>query len=114
MVRRPLSRLLCAGFILLMSGGGGDLPALDGLLFHGREPVPLTVPAHFEASGGCHADQCPIRSTAQQSRLTSAVASGPCEGVAPESIPPLPAQPELRADASLSQPFSRAPPILQS
>jgi hypothetical protein len=69
MARGLLSRLSSVGLILLMAGGGGSLPVLDGLLFHRGERVAAALRPHFEATGSCHADGCTIRSTAQQARL---------------------------------------------
>ena len=114
MVRSPLTRLLSAAFILLMSGGGGDLPALDGLLFHARERVPADLQAHSETSPECHGDQCPIRSTAAQTRLASLPPEPPPALVAPLWTQPVLAGPELRAGRALTQPFSRGPPSLLS
>ena len=114
MPERLVSRLLSAIFILLMSGGGGDLPALDGLFFHSRDVVPATVASHVEVAGSCHADQCAIRSTAQHPRLTSIVTGSAIEWTEPDRVVATPVRLELRSGPSLCQPFSRAPPILQA
>ncbi|MGQ0702834.1 MAG: hypothetical protein ACT4PM_06845 [Gemmatimonadales bacterium] len=114
MARTPITRLLSAAFIVLMSGGGGDLPALDGLLFHIRERVSVSLPAHFESSSACHGDQCAIRSTAAQTRLAS-LPPAPAEAlVEPPLTTAVLGDSELRADRALTQPFSRAPPTFLS
>ena len=112
MIRHPVSRVLSAAFIMLMGGGGGDLPALDGLLFHARDRVPTSVASHFEAAGGCHADQCAIRSTSQHSRFPSALPVSAVQWAGLESVEPAPPRVDLRPGLLSTQPFSRAPPVL--
>lgn len=112
MTQGPVSRFLRAMFILLMSSGGGELPILDGVLFHSSRNTPVRVTSHVEASGGCHADQCAIRATAHHPRLTPTVIVPPLTLSEPAVIAP-PSIIELRSAFPVLQPFSRAPPSLQ-
>ena len=108
----PASRLARALFIVLMSSGGGELPALDALMFHSDRSVPVTVRAHLETSAGCHADQCAIRATAHHPPVTPAVLGSSLELSEPAAIVP-PANPARPLSGfPIFQPFSRAPPIL--
>jgi hypothetical protein len=113
MTAGPVSRLARGLFIVLMSSGGGELPALDALLFHGGRSVAVTERTHFETSAGCHADQCAIRATAHHPPVTPTVVVSALELSEPPAIVPSsnPARP-LSAFPIL-QPFSRAPPGLQ-
>ena len=110
MPRGRWRRLFSAILGLMMAGGGGSLPILDGLLFHSRAAVD-TSQAHYETSGNCHSDGCTIRSTAHQARFAPSVAAaGPQlreaeSGIVPRTTP---------APFTLSlngQPLSRAPPF---
>ena len=111
MRRSWTSRLVSALSIALIAAGGGSLPVLDGLLFHGRG-TPETSRAHFEAGSGCHADGCGIRSTAQHVRLAPSVGTpgqlAPSYGFSPA--------PRIRSvllsRIPSGQPLSRAPPPL--
>jgi hypothetical protein len=99
--------------ILVMGSGGGELPALDGMLFHGHRAVPVTMTSHVEAWGGCHADQCTIRTTAQHRPLTPAVAVPTLKVSEPEAVATPSFGAELLPAFPVFQPFSRAPPSLQ-
>ncbi len=109
MLTGPVSHLIRALFIVLMSGGGGDLPALDGVLFHSH---PVTLASHFEASGGCHADQCSIRATANHPPLTPALVAGTPRSAESAAVSPPLGATELLPATPVFQPFSRAPPLL--
>ena len=112
MTQGPVFRLLRAVFILLMSSGGGELPVLDGVLFHSARSTPVRMTSHVEASGGCHADQCTIRTTAHHPRLTPTVIVPPLTLSEPAVVPPSSII-ELLSAFPVLQPFSRAPPSLQ-
>ena len=100
MVRTLFSRLASAVLIVSVSSGGGGLPVLDGLIFHTRGQAADALRPHYEATGGCHADGCAIRSTAHQTRFTA--------GLRP--VGPVSAAPEVRSAAWLSTaPRSHSP-----
>lgn len=110
MRRTLLSRLFSATLILLISGGGGGLPVVDGLIFHSRDRAAEALHPHFEANGGCHSDGCAIRSTAHHTRYAAAIAAvGPLVLV-PQFRPTQPSVAAPRADSLPGQPLSRAPP----
>jgi len=104
-------RGLCSAFLILcFTGGGGGLPVLDGVIFHGRDQGTEILRSHFEATSGCHADGCTVRSVAQQARYAPVWI--PVARILPlfqfaeltRYAPPALAEP-LRG-----QPLSRAPP----
>ncbi|HEU5217829.1 MAG TPA: hypothetical protein VFU23_04175 [Gemmatimonadales bacterium] len=64
MVRSLVRRLLAATMLLVVALGGGGMPALDALVFHGPSRVAESFQSHYEASSGCHNDGCSIRSDA--------------------------------------------------
>jgi len=107
---RPASRLACAILAALMGAGGGELPALDGLLFHTRDREPAPVVSHLEPAGGCHSDQCAIRSVAQQSRFAAVAAGHSLAGADPGAGTDVLPEEALHSASTASQPFSRAPP----
>ncbi|HTL04998.1 MAG TPA: hypothetical protein VL241_04580 [Gemmatimonadales bacterium] len=107
-----LARLVSALSIALIGMGGGSLPVLDGLLFHSRGLAAEASVAHFEASSGCHADGCAIKSTAQHVRLAPAL--GTPGQVLPVGFvtPPARSAAVALSRAPSGQPLSRAPPSL--
>jgi len=110
MVGSLVRRLVAAGLLLLLGAGGGGLPVLDATLFHSLTGRTEPFRAHYEATSGCHADGCALRSTAQGSRFTAALPSTGLAIAVPErqAIRPAP-QPLLIAAQPLRH-FSRAPP----
>lgn len=110
MLRSVVRRLVATGLLLLLGAGGGGLPVLDATLFHSLSERIEPFRAHYEATSGCHADGCALRSTAQGSRFTATL---PPTGLAthlPERLVIRPAlQPVLVAAQPLRH-FSRAPP----
>jgi hypothetical protein len=112
MFRSLLTRLFSATLILLISGGGGGLPVVDGLVFHSRDGAPETVRSHYEANAGCHADGCAIRSTASLPPLGPAfdpvarISSAAEQCLVPQVFTVLLSHPLS------GQPLSRAPPLL--
>jgi hypothetical protein len=110
MRRSVLARLLSAAFVVLMLGGGGDMPILDGFFFHGRGSTPDAARPHVEASGGCHAERCSIHATAQPSRFAPTIGTlglvlaEPRVAVRPAGKAQPPALPA-------TWPSSRAPPV---
>jgi hypothetical protein len=111
MVRNLVTRALAAGFILVMSAGGGNLPAFDTLLYHRREAGP-PVMSHVEKQGACHADQCTLRSAAAHHRMRPVPISRQILEIASPDSPISVVTPPLGPPPALTQPFSRAPPSL--
>jgi hypothetical protein len=112
MLRDWLSRVVSAGSIVLIGIGGGSLPVLDVVLFHGREPVPESSGAHYEATSGCHADVCAIRSTAQQVRFAPTLGTPERLVLGPTYTVAVPMLPAPVAKAPSGPPLSRSPPHL--
>jgi len=111
MARAFLRRLLAIALIFMISAGGGGLPVLDGLIYHSRGATPQDWQTHYEASSGCHADGCAIRSTAQQARFTAVIESRGLVVLAPESWMPERVHPAPFSNSPFGQPLSRAPPV---
>lgn len=108
MTRRLLSALLIA----LITSGGGGLPLLDGLAYHSRDRGGEILGSHYEASSGCHADGCSVRSTALQTRFAPPGQSDIEILVGPGSHNPGRAGSNLPTRLPSGQPHSRAPPRL--
>jgi len=73
MVRSLLRRVVSAALLLVVGAGGGSLPILDGLFFHGPDRLAEAFLPHYEASSSsCHADGCSVRSLAQSRVLGEA------------------------------------------
>jgi hypothetical protein len=110
MIRALLRRVFSVVLIVLASGGGGGLPVLDGLLFHSRDHGADAQRPHYEATSGCHADRCAIRSTAHESRFLASLPLVDKDASVPgASAPPRPSR-FLRGNPPAGQPLSRAPP----
>ncbi len=112
MARGLVAHVLRGLFIVLMTSGGGELPALDALLFHSDRSVPVAGTSHLETAGSCHADQCAIRATAHHPPVTPTVAVTTLKSSDPGAIPSGATAVELLPALPASQPFSRAPPRL--
>jgi hypothetical protein len=112
MARAMVRRLLAGALIFMISAGGSGLPVLDALIYHSRGPTPQDWQTHYEANGGCHADGCAIKSTAQHARFATGIGTpsefAPSIGEAPAPLAPLAAL----SNAPFGQPLSRAPPFL--
>ena len=112
MARALVRRLLAGALIFMISAGGSGLPVLDALIYHSRGPTPQDWQTHYEANGGCHADGCAIKSTAQHARFAPGIGTpnerAPSVDVAPAPLAPLAAL----SNAPFGQPLSRAPPFL--
>lgn len=110
MVRSLLGRLVSAALLLIVGAGGGGLPILDTVVFHGPDRLAEAFRPHYEASSAsCHGDSCSVRSLTQTRPLGD------------DSPPVLLADPlELLTSISAAQPvlgrngtlryLSRAPP----
>ena len=92
-------------------GGGGGMPFLDVVLYHGAAPSRSTQP-HYEPSGAhCHAELCrldskvPYSTHAESLDLHIQVVTTAFREPAPVPLPPRPADLELL-------PHPRAPPGL--
>ena|SRR5262245_37012741 len=112
MVRAWIRRLLAIALILTISAGGSGLPVLDALIYHSRGATVPDLQAHYEANGGCHADGCTIKSTAQHARFAPGIGA-PSEFAPSIDEAPAPlALPVALSNAPFGQPLSRAPPFL--
>jgi len=107
----PLVRRVVASVLLfVVSAGGGGLPIMDGIFFHGPDRLAEAFRPHYEASSAsCHGDGCSFRSLAQ-SRV---MGEGPLQVrlVSPleQLIPAVYAEPALFGNLTLRY-LSRAPP----
>ena len=111
MARGLFSRLCSTALILLLAGGGGTLPVLDGLLFHRGDRVAAALRPHFEATGSCHSDSCTIRSTAQQARFAFTAAPD-CRVIAAPEHPVVGKVPRVfHSKVLVGRQLSRAPPL---
>lgn len=71
MVRSVVRRMVSAALLLVVGAGGGGLPMLDTLVFHGPDRLAEAFRPHYEASSSsCHGDGCSVRSLSQ-TRLLS-------------------------------------------
>lgn len=110
MVRSLVGRLVSAALLFVVGAGGGGLPILDGLFFHGPDRLADAFRPHYEASSaGCHADGCSVRSLAQSrvvgERSTRVQLAAPLENLILASTP----EPALLRNVTLRY-LSRAPP----
>lgn len=104
-------RLVSAALIVMISSGGGGLPVLDGLIFHTRGRAAEALRPHYEATGGCHADGCAIRSTAHLARCTPSLGTAGLVISPPEMWISVWLSPTPLSNSPFGQPLSRAPPL---
>lgn len=64
MIRSLARRFLASAMLFIVAVGGGGMPVLDILGFHGSTRIAESFQSHFEAGTDCHADGCSIRSDA--------------------------------------------------
>lgn len=110
MVASLVRRLVSAALLFVVGAGGGGLPIVDGIFFHGPDRLAEAFRPHYEASSAsCHGDGCSFRSLAQ-SRVISQ-GSLQVRLVAPlkHLIAAVGAEPVLPRDVTLRY-LSRAPP----
>jgi hypothetical protein len=62
MVTSLVRRLLASAMLFVVAVGGGGMPALDALVFHGPSRLVGSLRTHYEAASSCHGDGCSIRS----------------------------------------------------
>lgn len=112
MARALIRRLLAVSLIFMISAGGSGLPVLDAVIYHSRGSAAQDWQTHYEANGGCHADGCAIKSTAQHARFAPGIGT-PSELAPSVDVAPAPlALPVALSNAPFGQPLSRAPPFL--
>jgi hypothetical protein len=111
MPRRWLRTVKAAVLAAAILGGGGGMPLLDVVLYHGLAPARSSQP-HFEPSGAhCHAELCrldfkaPYSTQAESLDLRVQAMTTPFRELAFAPRAPRPADPELL-------PHPRAPPGL--
>jgi hypothetical protein len=110
MVRSLVRRLVASALLFVVGAGGGGLPILDTLVFHGPDRLAEAARPHYEASSAsCHADGCSVRSLAQSRVLGDGWTTVRIVTPAESSIDVEPAEPDFAV--SVSHPYlSRAPP----
>jgi hypothetical protein len=102
-------RLLALAMLLVIGGGGGDMPALDALVFHGPSRLAESLRTHYEASSGCHSDGCSIRSDAAPRVLGNHAPQAPSV-VAIEQLEPISVGASVPSNGIFLPYLSRAPP----
>src|ERR1043166_4536579 len=109
---RTLARwVLSVSLIATVGGGGGGLPTLDALLYHGSGDAAEALRPHYEATSGCHADRCPIRSPAQETRDLPAPLPAKLVSLPREDTASRPSSDSVRPCLLSHPPHSRAPPV---
>jgi len=111
MSRRWLRALKANVLAAVVLSGGGGLPLLDVVLYHGLAPARFSEP-HFEPTGAhCHGDLCRLDSRfphspqAESLDLRIRLVSTSFQGLVLAAVAPRAADPELL-------PLPRAPPGL--
>ena len=107
LVRKVLASLL----LLVLTAGGGGMPAVDALLFHRSAQDAGTFRPHFEATSACHADGCSARSLASQNRLAPELGSGELRVIEPTASVLLNVAPSSPRTTLPTSQLSRAPPV---
>lgn len=110
MVPSLVRRALAAAMLLVVAVGGGGMPALDALVFHGPTRLVESLRSHYEASDSCHSDGCSIRSDVQPSAAGSLPPAAPAV-VAVEQVELAPFGESLSSSISSFRYLSRAPPV---
>lgn len=110
MVRDLFRRLASLFLFALVAVGGGSMPVVDALAFHETTGA-SDFTAHFEASSGCHADGCSVRTVSNASRFVADLVPTAPVGAPVEFSAPL--APALVATSAItpSTYLSRAPPL---
>jgi len=110
MSRRWLRALKATVLAAVVLSGGGGLPLLDVVLYHGLAPTRSSEP-HFEPTGAhCHGELCRLESRFPQSPqaesldLRIRLVSTAFQELALAAMAPRAANPDL--------PLPRAPPVL--
>ncbi len=111
MPRRWLRALKAAALVAVIASGGGGMPVLDVVLYHGLAPSRSTQP-HFEPAGAhCHGELCRLDSRFPYS--TQAVSPGPGIPIVTAPFRELALLPSVPHPANLELlPHPRAPPSL--
>ena len=102
-------RFLASAMLCIVAMGGGGMPVLDTLAFHGPSRLAESFQSHYEAGSDCHADGCSIRSDAAPRVLGDHAPEAPAvvSVVQPEPVPTGSSVPS----SSISLRYlSRAPP----
>src|ERR1051325_606739 len=111
MFRTRARWVLSVSLIATVGGGGGGLPALDAVLYHGSGDAAEAVRPHYEATSGCHIDRCQIRSPAQETRYLPALLPAKLGSLPPEDTASRPSSDSVRPRLLLHPRHSRAPPV---
>jgi hypothetical protein len=110
MVRGLVRRSLALAMLFVVAVGGGGMPALDALVFHGPTRVMESFRSHYESSGSCHSDGCSIRSDVQPGVAGSLPPCAPAV-VAVAQLQLAPIGESLSGSISSLRYLSRAPPV---
>jgi hypothetical protein len=102
-------RLLASAMLFVVAVGGGGMPTLDALVFHGPSRLAGSLRTHYEASSSCHSDGCSIRSDASPRVLGDAPPQAPAV-VAVEQLDPVPFGESIPGSSISLRYLSRAPP----
>jgi hypothetical protein len=110
MARSLVQRLVASAMLFVVAVGGGGMPALDALVFHGPSRLIESFRSHYEASGSCHSDACSIRSDVQPGVSGGLPPTAPAV-VAVEQLAPAPFGESVSSTAITLRYLSRAPPV---
>jgi hypothetical protein len=107
---RVLTRRVLSAMLILVMGVVTNAPALDALLFHGKNHNDVFQP-HYDSSR-CHAERCAIEYPARDSRLAPLVTVQLRILTTSDWTPRHRAPTPLLSSAPLDQNHSRAPPSI--
>jgi hypothetical protein len=105
----PFRRFLASAMLCVVGVGGGGMPTLDALVFHGPTRRAESFRSHYEASDSCHADGCSIRSDVQPRSMGDRSPQAPLV-VAVALVAAAPFRESVVGVSVSLRYFSRAPP----
>jgi hypothetical protein len=110
MVRTLVRRLVATVLLGAVAVGGGGMPVLDALVFHGPSRVAEAFRPHYEASSTCHGDGCSVRALAQ-SRFDTDRPVFELTAVAVHTVADIPLGASTAPLITAHRYLSRAPPL---
>ena len=110
MVWSLVCRLLASAMLCVVAVGGGGMPVLDALVFHGPSRLVESFRPHYETSSSCHGDGCSIRSDASPRVLGDSAPQAPAI-VTVEQLEPIPVGESVHSSTISLRYLSRAPPV---
>ena len=111
MISGLVRRLLASAMLFVVAVGGGGMPALDALVFHGPTRLSESFRSHYEASGACHNDGCSIRSDVQPSVSGTVPPRAPSVLVTSD-VALVPFGEPISSSTVILRYLSRAPPVV--